>query len=70
MANRPISNPRYWRDLAERARLQAADMKDHESMLILVGIADAYERLAKRAEASGSRCALRSMIPSFVPGSN
>jgi hypothetical protein len=51
MAQKPISNPRYWRDLAEHARLQATDMKDEKSRLMLIGIADIYERLAKRAEA-------------------
>jgi hypothetical protein len=50
MASKPISNPRYWRDLAERSRAHAAQMADGESKLIIVGIADAYERLAKRAE--------------------
>jgi hypothetical protein len=49
MASDPTSNPRYWRDLAERAR-HAAQMADRDSKLIIVGIADAYERLAGRAE--------------------
>ena len=50
MASKPISNPRYWRDLAQRARAHAAEMADEESKLIILGIADAYERLARRAE--------------------
>jgi hypothetical protein len=49
MASDPTSNPRYWRDLAERAR-HAAQMADRDSKLIIVGIADAYERLAGQAE--------------------
>jgi hypothetical protein len=51
MARRPISNARYWRDLAQSVRLQATDMKDEESKLMLIAIADTYERLAERAEA-------------------
>jgi hypothetical protein len=50
MASKSISNPRYWRDLAQRARADAAQMADEESKLIIVEIADAYERLARRAE--------------------
>jgi hypothetical protein len=49
MASDPTSNPRYWRDLAKRAN-HAAQTADRESKLIIVRIADAYERLARGAE--------------------
>jgi hypothetical protein len=50
MVSIPISNPLYWRDLAQKARAHAAQMADQKSKLIIVKIADAYERLARRAE--------------------
>lgn len=47
---RPISNPHFWRDLADRARIHSRQIEDKESKSIIVAIADAYERLARRAE--------------------
>jgi hypothetical protein len=51
MARKPIRDPHYWRDLAETARANA-QREDPESKMILLGIADGYERLAKLAERS------------------
>ena len=50
MAIKPIDNTDYWRSLAERTRADAAQMADAESKMIILGIADSYERLAKRTE--------------------
>jgi hypothetical protein len=49
VASRPVI-PGYWRSLAERARSEASQLTDREAKMILLQIADAYERLALRAE--------------------
>ena len=46
-ASRQMS-PDHWRELAGRARSRASSVIDPESKMILLQIADAYERLAKR----------------------
>ncbi len=48
-ASRQMS-PDHWRELAGRTRSRASSVIDPESKMILLQIADAYERLAKRAE--------------------
>ena len=50
MAPKSISNPQFWRDLANTARAHADRMADRKSKLVLLEITDAYERLAARAE--------------------
>jgi hypothetical protein len=42
----------FWRDAAERVRHEAGQAIDAESKMILLQIVDAYERLAKRADAN------------------
>jgi hypothetical protein len=40
----------HWRALAAEARANAASMTDSEAIAIMISIAEAYERLAARAE--------------------
>jgi hypothetical protein len=54
MTTKPVS-PEQWREMAERARSQAASITDGESKMIILQIADAYERLAKRVEFNSKR---------------
>jgi hypothetical protein len=52
------SNPKgsgYWHELADRARTEAAQLTDGESKMILLQIADAYKRMALRAETLADR---------------
>lgn len=43
-------NPARWRDRAEEARTQAEHMSDDDTKRRMLGIADGYERMARRAE--------------------
>jgi hypothetical protein len=40
----------HWRDRAEEARVQAADMRDPQARRQMLVIADGYDHLAQRAE--------------------
>jgi hypothetical protein len=42
----------HWRDQAEQARAHATKMNDLESRRMMIGIADGYDNLARRAEES------------------
>jgi hypothetical protein len=44
-----VDNPEYWRGRAEETRTLADAMKDETSKKIMRGIAEDYERMAKRA---------------------
>ena len=45
-----LDDPKHWRDRAEEVRTLAEQMSDPETRRIMRGIADDYEKLAKRAE--------------------
>ena len=45
-----LDDPKHWRDRAEEVRSLADQMSDPETRRIMRGIADDYEKLAKRAE--------------------
>ena len=45
-----LDDPKHWRDRAEEVRSLAEQMSDPETRRIMRGIADDYEKLAKRAE--------------------
>ena len=45
-----LDDPQHWRDRAEEIRSLAEQMSDPETKRIMKGIADDYEKLAKRAE--------------------
>ena len=52
-----LDNARYWRERAEEVRVQAELMRDSEAKRHMLGIANSYELLARRAEerAKGKR---------------
>jgi hypothetical protein len=45
-----IDSPAHWLERAEEARIISEDMQDAESRRIVLGIAEVYEKLAKRAQ--------------------
>jgi hypothetical protein len=55
----------FWRDAAERVRYEIAHVTDSESKMILLQIADAYERLAQRAEGKSKP---KTTVPQREPG--
>jgi len=50
MAQGMSDDPDYWRSRAEEARAVAVQMKDAHTKAVMLGIAQDYEKLAKRAE--------------------
>ena len=50
-----IDDPVHWLGRAEETRAIAEDMRDAESKRIMLGIADDYDKLAKRAQERRSR---------------
>jgi hypothetical protein len=46
-----VNNPRYWRNYAEETRTLAEQMKDPECRRLLMGVAETYAELARRAVA-------------------
>jgi hypothetical protein len=50
MKQRLIKDAQYWRDRAEEIRTQAEQMNDAEGRMTMLGIAESYEKLARRAE--------------------
>ncbi len=49
MTVRPFNNVQHLRERAELARMQAEQLTDPEAKRMMLGIAESYERLAKRA---------------------
>jgi hypothetical protein len=45
-----FDDPKHWRKRAEEARAQAEQMTDRDAKQMMLGIAEDYEKLAKRAE--------------------
>ena len=50
-AKLPIDDPDYFWSHAEEARVMAEQMTDPEAKLMMLGVVQTYEKLAKRAEA-------------------
>ncbi len=46
-----FNSPKQWRSRAQEARVLAKQMRDPESKLALLRVAESYEKIAKRAEA-------------------
>jgi hypothetical protein len=44
------NEPAVWRERAEEAKILAEEMRDPDARRAMFGIADAYERMAERAE--------------------
>jgi hypothetical protein len=44
-----VNNPRYWRSYAEETRTIAEQMQDPECKRMLLGVAETYAELARRA---------------------
>jgi hypothetical protein len=49
MTNKPINDPKHWRDRAAVMRALADTMKDPETIAIMHRLADDYDKLAERA---------------------
>jgi hypothetical protein len=62
---RRINDPEHWRDCAEQARAKAEHMGDPVAIATMVRVAEKYEGLARRAEASRSLSHLL-MIPGQI----
>ncbi len=45
-----FNDPKHWRKRAEEARARAEQMTDRDARQTMLGIAEDYEKLAKRAE--------------------
>jgi len=45
-----LDDPEHWRDRADEIRSLAEQMSDAQTRRMLGGVADDYEKLAKRAE--------------------
>ena len=50
-AKLPIDDPDYFWSRAEETRVMAEQMTDPEAKLMMLGVVQTYEKLAKRAEA-------------------
>jgi len=45
-----LGDPKHWRNRAQELRILADQISDPEIRRIMIGIAEDYEKLAKRAE--------------------
>jgi hypothetical protein len=45
-----INDPKHWRERADEMRALARDAQDEAARQSMLGIAEEYERLARRAE--------------------
>ena len=50
MPDYSFNDPKHWRKRAEEARARAEQMTDRDARQTMLGIAEDYEKLAKRAE--------------------
>jgi hypothetical protein len=50
MKQRLIDDAQHWRDRAEEVRTQAEHMNNAQARMMMRGIAESYEKLARRAE--------------------
>ena len=50
MKQRLINDAQHWRDRAEEVRTQAEHMNDAEARMMMLGIAESYEKLARSAD--------------------
>jgi molecular chaperone GrpE (heat shock protein) len=50
VAKTPINDPKHWRELAEKTRVDAEQMNDPGSKRKMLRLAADYEELARRAE--------------------
>jgi hypothetical protein len=45
-----LGDPKHWRNRAQETRALADQMSDPDTRRIMIGVAEDYEKLAKRAE--------------------
>jgi hypothetical protein len=45
-----LNNGKHWQERAQEARVHADQLTDPEAKRMMLGIAESYDRLAKRAE--------------------
>ena len=50
MTRNLMDDPEHWRARAEEARVHAEQMKDPETRRMMLGIAESYEQIARRAD--------------------
>jgi hypothetical protein len=55
MKQRLINDAQHWRDRAEEVRIQAEHMDGSEARKAMLGIAESYERLVRRAAEHGEK---------------
>ena len=50
-----LEDPKYWFDRAEETRAQAAQLKDPDARHIMLGVAQGYEQIGRRAASEPAR---------------
>jgi hypothetical protein len=50
-----VNNARHWRDRAKEVRIEAEHMHSAEARKMMLGIAESYAKLARRAEERGNK---------------
>jgi hypothetical protein len=65
-----LNDAKHWRERAEEARAVAESLKDPHARRMMLGIAQAYQKLAHRAEERVSNEAHAAIAPPLPRGSH